>query len=73
MGLSKRTIIMVWTALVTLPAASLPAVPPKVIETVPKNGDPNVDPGLKEMRFVFDQDMDVRDTRSAAAGRNSRR
>ncbi len=57
MGISKRTIIMVWTALVTLPAASLPAASPKVIETVPKNGDPNVDPGLKEMRFVFDQDM----------------
>ncbi len=33
------------------------AVPPKVIETIPANGDRNVDPNLCEMRFVFDQDM----------------
>ncbi len=57
MRFSKRTIILAWMVLVTLPAAGVLAVPPKVIETVPKNGDPNVDPGLKEMRFVFDQDM----------------
>jgi hypothetical protein len=57
MGLSKRIVVLAWAVLVTLPAAGVLAVPPKVIETVPKNGDPNVDPGLKEMRFVFDQDM----------------
>lgn len=33
------------------------ATPPKVIETVPRNGDLSVDPELDEMRFVFDQDM----------------
>ena len=43
--------------LVILSAARAPAAPPKVIETVPRNGDLNVDPALQEMRFVFDQDM----------------
>jgi hypothetical protein len=57
MRFSNRAIVRVWMALVTLPAVAVLAAPPKVIETVPANGDPNVDPGLKEMRFVFDQDM----------------
>ncbi|NLZ07551.1 MAG: hypothetical protein GXY19_20465 [Phycisphaerae bacterium] len=57
MGISKRTMGLVWVALVILPAASLLAVPPKVVETVPRNGDLNVDPDLRELRFVFDQDM----------------
>ncbi len=59
MGIWKRTIGLVWVALVVSPAASLLAVPPKVIETVPRNGDLNVDPDLRELRFVFDQDMDA--------------
>ncbi|MDI9432287.1 MAG: hypothetical protein QM570_11265 [Planctomycetota bacterium] len=57
MGVLKRTIGLVWVALAVLPAASLLAVPPKVVETVPRNGDLNVDPDLRELRFVFDQDM----------------
>jgi hypothetical protein len=57
MRFSKRIFILAWMVLVTLPAAGVLAAPPKVIETVPKNGDPTVDPNLKEMRFVFDQDM----------------
>jgi hypothetical protein len=57
MRLSRRTIVLVWIALITFPGAGVLAVPPKVIETVPKNGDLNVDPTLQEMRFVFDQDM----------------
>ena len=57
MKLSKRMIVLAWITLVTLPVSAVLAVPPKVIETVPKNGDQNVDPSLQEMRFVFDQDM----------------
>jgi len=57
MRFSKRILVLAWMALVTFPATGLLAVPPKVIETVPKNGDPDVDPSLQEMRFVFDQDM----------------
>jgi hypothetical protein len=57
MGIWKRTVGLVWAALVILPATSLLAVPPKVVETVPRNGDLNVDPDLRELRFVFDQDM----------------
>jgi len=57
MRLSKRILGPAWMILVTLPAAGVLAAPPKVIQTVPENGDPNVDPGLQEMRFVFDQDM----------------
>lgn len=57
MGMSKRTTVLAWSVLMALPAMSLLAAPPRVIEAVPKNGDMNVDPGLAEMRFVFDQDM----------------
>ncbi len=31
--------------------------PPEVIETVPENGAKNVDPGLREIRVIFNQDM----------------
>ncbi len=54
---SKQTTILFTIALVILSAARAPAAPPKVVETVPRNGDLNVDPALQEMRFVFDQDM----------------
>lgn len=57
MRASDRTIALVWIALVAWLAADVLATPPKVIETMPKNGDLSVDPGLQEMRFVFDQDM----------------
>lgn len=57
MRLSKQTATLFSTVLVVLSAAGAFAAPPKVVETVPRNGDLNVDPGLQEMRFVFDQDM----------------
>jgi len=34
------------------------AEPPKVALTVPANGATNVDPGLRELRVAFDQDME---------------
>ena len=51
-----RTIPLL-TVLYLLSTAGVWAAPPKVIETVPRNGDLNVDPELRELRFVFDQDM----------------
>ncbi len=57
MRLSKQTAVLFSMVLLVLATARAPAVPPKVVETVPRNGDLNVDPGLNEMRFVFDQDM----------------
>jgi hypothetical protein len=57
MILSRRIVILAWATFLTVPAAGVFAAPPKVIETVPKAGDVTVDPGLQEMRFVFDQDM----------------
>jgi hypothetical protein len=33
------------------------AAPPRVIETIPADGDFDVDPALDEIRIVFDQDM----------------
>jgi len=41
--------------------------PPKVIEAIPDNGATDVDPGLKEIRVVFDQDM-MRDSHSWVGG-----
>ena len=38
-------------------AISAYAVPPKVTKTIPENGDRNVDPGLRQIRIEFDQDM----------------
>ena len=38
-------------------ATSAYAVSPKVVKTVPENGDENVRPGLRRIRIVFDQDM----------------
>src|SRR5215207_9375940 len=36
------------------------AAPPKIVITSPDNGEVDVDPGLKEIRFEFDQPMDAR-------------
>lgn len=57
MRLCGRRLRSTLVAILFLPTVSVHAVPPKVIETVPRNGDLNVDPRLHEMRFVFDQDM----------------
>ncbi len=39
-------------------AAAVPGAPPRVVETVPENGAQDVDPHLRQIRVVFDQDMD---------------
>lgn len=39
-------------------AAVALGVPPKVVRTVPENGADDVNPKLREIRIVFDQDMD---------------
>jgi hypothetical protein len=39
-------------------AAVALGVPPKVVRTVPENGEEDVSPKLRQMRIVFDQDMD---------------
>lgn len=36
---------------------ALESIPPVVIETVPRAGDAEVDPGLKEIRITFSKDM----------------
>jgi len=41
-------------------AGLVTAAPPKVVEATPDNGATDVDPTLKEMRIVFDQDMNPR-------------
>ena len=38
-------------------AGYVTAAPPRVIKTVPQNGDRSVDPGLRKIRIEFDQDM----------------
>jgi len=56
-----RRIRPVWLLLATvfLMPAFAAAEPPKVIKAEPDNGDVDVDPGLKEIRVEFDQDMKV--------------
>jgi hypothetical protein len=41
-------------------AAVALGAPPKVVRTVPENGADNVNPKLRQIRIVFDQDMDQR-------------
>ncbi len=50
----RTVFLLVVLSFVVLPAY---ARPPKVIETEPENGQRNVDPELREIRIVFDQDM----------------
>jgi hypothetical protein len=51
----KKLNVIVFFLLATTTLAY--AVSPKVIKTVPENGDPNVDPNLRQIRIEFDQDM----------------
>ncbi len=53
----KRTLVAA-TLAIALATMSAAAAPPKVIESVPANGAENVDPALREIRVMFDQDMD---------------
>jgi hypothetical protein len=57
MGKLRHDIILFAAALLTVFAATVYAVPPKVIKTVPENGDQNVDPSIKQIKIEFDQDM----------------
>jgi hypothetical protein len=49
-------------------AAVLYAVPPKVVKTIPENGDTNVKPGPMKVRIQFDQDMGAGMSLSTAGG-----
>ena len=52
--MNRRTII----ALVVVHFSALAiAAPPKVVKTMPENGDMNVKPGPTKIRILFDQDM----------------
>lgn len=53
---SKSLVLAALVFLVYISGLSC-ASPPKVIKTIPENGDRNVDPGLKQIRIEFDQDM----------------
>ncbi|MBN1796697.1 MAG: hypothetical protein JW804_08490 [Sedimentisphaerales bacterium] len=57
--MSRLNVFVLAICFLILPAADLFAAEPKVIETEPANGDTNVDPRLKMIRIVFDQDMDT--------------
>ena len=48
-------LLLALAALAVVPLLAMSA--PRVIRTVPENGDRNVDPGLGEIRVVFDSDM----------------
>jgi hypothetical protein len=52
----SKTVLLLVILSLSYPVV-LQAAPPKVIETTPRDGDLNVDPTLREMRFVFDQAM----------------
>ncbi len=54
---SKFSIILFAGIALAYLAISAYAVPPKVIRTIPENGDQNVDPGLRNIRIEFDQNM----------------
>jgi len=54
---SKFSIILFAGTALACFAISAYAVPPKVTRTIPKNGDQNVDPGLRNIRIEFDQNM----------------
>jgi RNA polymerase sigma-70 factor (ECF subfamily) len=53
----KHIKIMFAGVVLTFFAGYALGVPPKVVKTVPQNGDENVDPGLRHIRIEFDQNM----------------
>jgi hypothetical protein len=53
----RRTAVIWGTILLSFAAARLSAAPPRVIKTIPENGDQDVDPALRQIRIEFDQDM----------------
>ncbi|MBN1392662.1 MAG: Ig-like domain-containing protein [Sedimentisphaerales bacterium] len=58
MGNFKHIKITVLIILLSFLAIDAAGVPPKVIETTPENGAQDVNSNLRQIRIVFDQDMD---------------
>ena len=58
---SKHIKIMFAGILLFFLAGYVAAAPPRVVKTVPQNGDRSVDPGLRKIRIEFDQDMSQQD------------
>jgi hypothetical protein len=58
MGNFKHTKIMPVIILLSFLVAEASGAPPKVIKTVPENGAQDVNSSLRQIRIVFDQDMD---------------
>jgi len=56
----KHAMILLVVLSFLLLTVSALGVPPKVVEIIPENGAQNVDPKLKQIRVVFDQDMNTR-------------
>ena len=58
MGNFKHIKIMPVIILLSFLAVGVSGAPPKVIKTVPENGAQDVNSSLRQIRIVFDQDMD---------------
>jgi peroxiredoxin len=54
---NKKTMIISVIILSLFMFSEVLGAPPKIVKTVPENNAKDVDPRLKEIRFVFDQDM----------------
>ena len=59
---------VVWVVLCLLFAAPGFSIPPTVAEAVPDNGATGVDPKLRQIKIVFDQDMETRGGYSVCGG-----
>ncbi|MFA7486218.1 MAG: hypothetical protein WCZ89_09350, partial [Phycisphaerae bacterium] len=66
--MSRFNSLFLVVGFLSLLSVNLFASEPKVIEAEPKNGDVNVDPSLKTIRVVFDQDMDTAGGYSVCGG-----
>src|SRR4030042_1197229 len=53
--------ILIAVIILALITTSANARSPKVIKTIPENGDQNVDPMLRQIRIEFDQDMGTKE------------
>ncbi len=63
-----RNFGIVLAALLLVPVSVNAAVAPKVLKTVPANGDTAVNPHMKELRIEFDRAMDTRGGMSIVGG-----
>lgn len=53
----KKAKLIAVIILLSFGAVRLSAAPPRVVRTIPENGEQDVDPALKQIRIEFDQDM----------------